>query len=67
VSFVENLTAESLNMPVDEFDQYMSGKVVPVSTWDSALLMCEVIALSLNHKKYTFWRELDSILCSKSK
>jgi hypothetical protein len=39
-------------MPNDEFDQYMSGKVVPVSTWDSALLMCEVkicLEVSLNY------------------
>nr|CAD7431957.1 unnamed protein product [Timema monikensis] len=42
VSFIENLTAESLNMPVEEFDQYMEGKVVPASTWESALMMCEV-------------------------
>jgi hypothetical protein len=29
-------------MPLDEFEQYMSGQVVPVSTWESALMMCEV-------------------------
>ncbi|XP_069669184.1 rab5 GDP/GTP exchange factor-like isoform X2 [Periplaneta americana] len=41
VSFIENLTAESLNMPIDEFEQYMTGEVVPPSTWESALTMCE--------------------------
>uniref|UniRef100_A0A146LYF0 Rab5 GDP/GTP exchange factor n=1 Tax=Lygus hesperus TaxID=30085 RepID=A0A146LYF0_LYGHE len=41
VSFIENLTAESLNMPEDEFSQYMEGKIVPSNTWESALIMCE--------------------------
>lgn len=41
VSFIENLTAESLNMPEDEFNQYMSGKIIPSGTWESALIMCE--------------------------
>jgi hypothetical protein len=42
VSFIENLTAESLNMAVEEFEQCMSGEVVPPSTWESTLMMCEV-------------------------
>lgn len=41
VSFIENLTAESLNMPEEEFQAYMSGKVTTVSAWDSALVACE--------------------------
>lgn len=41
VSFIENLTAESLNMSADEFEQCMSGEMVPPSTWESALMMCE--------------------------
>ncbi|XP_075220580.1 rab5 GDP/GTP exchange factor-like [Lycorma delicatula] len=41
VSFIENLVADSLNMPEDEFDHYMSGEVVSSSTWESALIMCE--------------------------
>ncbi|XP_014272036.1 rab5 GDP/GTP exchange factor isoform X1 [Halyomorpha halys] len=41
VSFIENLTYESLNMPEDEFNQYMSGKIIPSGTWESALIMCE--------------------------
>lgn len=42
MSFIENLTAESLNMPADEFENYMNGDVVSTSTWESALVICEV-------------------------
>ncbi|XP_046734225.1 rab5 GDP/GTP exchange factor isoform X2 [Diprion similis] len=49
VSFIENLTAESLNMPEQDFDAYMSGARVPASTWESALTMCESIHLMCEH------------------
>ncbi|KAK5644706.1 hypothetical protein RI129_006006 [Pyrocoelia pectoralis] len=41
VSFIENLTAQSLNMPEDEFTAYMTGAITPVSAWESALVACE--------------------------
>ncbi|XP_066584311.1 rab5 GDP/GTP exchange factor [Prorops nasuta] len=41
VSFIENLTAESLNMNEKEFNAFMSGKRVPPNTWESALMICE--------------------------
>lgn len=42
VSFIENLTAESLNMAEKDFNAYMSGECVPANTWQSALMICEV-------------------------
>lgn len=41
VSFIENLTAQSLNMSDKEFNLYMSGKCLPANTWNSALTICE--------------------------
>ncbi|KAI4501376.1 hypothetical protein M0802_003749 [Mischocyttarus mexicanus] len=45
VSFIENLTAESLNMAEKDFNAYMSGERVPANTWESALMMCENLHL----------------------
>ena len=41
MSFIENLTAESVNMDPDEFESYTSGKSVPLESWRSNLLMCD--------------------------
>ncbi|XP_043500616.1 rab5 GDP/GTP exchange factor isoform X3 [Polistes fuscatus] len=48
VSFIENLTAESLNMAEKDFNAYMSGERVPANTWESALMMCEVYSHPIN-------------------
>ncbi|XP_017779168.1 PREDICTED: rab5 GDP/GTP exchange factor [Nicrophorus vespilloides] len=41
VSFIENLTAESLSMNSEQFTSYMSGDSNVISTWESALFACE--------------------------
>ncbi len=41
MSFIENLTAQSVNMDPDEFDNYTSGRSVPLESWRSNLLMCD--------------------------
>merc|ERR1719189_1175162 len=41
MSFIENLTAESVNMDAEEFENYTSGKKVPLESWRSNLLMCD--------------------------
>lgn len=43
ISFVENLTHESLSMPQNEFNALMSGKIVGHSVWESALMSCEMM------------------------
>lgn len=34
-------------MSADEFEEYMSGKIQPSNSWESALIMCEVSVSSL--------------------
>lgn len=41
ISFIEDLTAESLSMSQLEFDEQMSRKQPMPSAWDSALVACE--------------------------
>ena len=41
ISFVENMTADSINMDAEEFESYVSGKSVPPGSWRTSLLMCE--------------------------
>ncbi len=41
LSFVEDMTAQSIGMDDEEFDSYLSGRVVPPGSWQSSLLMCQ--------------------------
>lgn len=43
ISFIENLTHESLSMPQNEFNALMSGKMPAYSVWETALMSCEVL------------------------
>ena len=51
LSFVENLTADSLGMDPDEFDSFLSGRVVPPGSWQSSLLLCESLQLMAQDAK----------------
>jgi len=51
ISFIENLSHESLSLPEDEFKLYMSGECVPPGSWESSLLMCEGIQTMSNNLK----------------
>ncbi|XP_054257998.1 rab5 GDP/GTP exchange factor-like isoform X2 [Macrosteles quadrilineatus] len=70
VSFIENLTAENLNMDKEEFDQYMSGQIIAPSTWETALIMCEgkhlmnehkAIFKDLHHKSDIFMEDINQL------
>lgn len=61
LSFVENLTAASLNLPQGEFDSYMSGEAIPPGSWEASLLMCEGIqTMSHNLKTLSDLSELQT-------
>ncbi|XP_058833339.1 rab5 GDP/GTP exchange factor [Topomyia yanbarensis] len=45
ISFVENLTSESLSMSAEEFNGLMAGAKTGPSAWESALMACESLHL----------------------
>lgn len=51
VSFIENLTPESLSMPEEEFNSLMSGEKMCNSAWESALMACESLHLITENMK----------------
>lgn len=51
VSFIENLTFESVQLTKEEFDELMSGENHIHSAWESALMACESINLITSNMK----------------
>ncbi|XP_013782947.1 rab5 GDP/GTP exchange factor-like [Limulus polyphemus] len=45
VAFIENLTAESLNLSQDEFNRYLSGEAVPPGGYEQNAFLCEGLRL----------------------
>lgn len=42
VSFLENLTSDSLGLPQEEFERYMSGKAIPFASLQAGVMVSEV-------------------------
>ncbi|XP_061401056.1 rab5 GDP/GTP exchange factor [Musca vetustissima] len=51
ISFIENLTAQSLSMDQEEFDMLMSGSKPYSTPWESALMACESLHLISENMK----------------
>ncbi|XP_075161149.1 rabaptin-5-associated exchange factor for Rab5 [Haematobia irritans] len=51
ISFIENLTSQSLNMDEEEFNMLMSGSKPFSSPWESALMACESLHLISENMK----------------
>nr|CAG4643095.1 EOG090X03G5 [Ilyocryptus agilis] len=45
VSFLENLTSDSLGLPSEEFDRYMSGKSIPFTSLQAGVMVSEGLRL----------------------
>lgn len=51
ISFIENLTFESVQLTKEEFDELMSGENQMHSAWESALMACESMNLIASNMK----------------
>ena len=53
MSFLENLTSDSLGLSAEEFDRYMSGKSIPFASLQAGVMVSEVFAF-FKKKKTNF-------------
>ena len=51
MSFLENLTSDSLGLSAEEFDRYMSGKSIPFASLQAGVMVSEVFAFFKKKKK----------------
>ena len=51
MSFIENMTAESINIDPKEFESYVTGKSVPPGSWRTSLLMCDGLQVTSQNLK----------------
>ncbi|XP_055530544.1 rab5 GDP/GTP exchange factor [Wyeomyia smithii] len=51
ISFIENMTSESLSMSTEEFNGLMAGEKTGPSAWESALMACESLHLISENMK----------------
>jgi hypothetical protein len=60
VSFLENLTSDSLGLSAEEFDRYMSGKSIPFASLQAGVMVSEVFAFFKKKKKKS---QIFSLFC----
>ena len=51
MSFIENMTAESISIDPKEFESYITGKSVPPGSWRTSLLMCDGLQVTSQNLK----------------
>nr|CAG4641561.1 EOG090X03G5 [Eurycercus lamellatus] len=70
VSFLENLTSDSLGLPAEEFDRYMSGKSIPFTSLQAGVMVSEGLRLmyqnmstlsELKHKEQQIQQQMEEL------
>nr|CAG4634686.1 EOG090X03G5 [Alona affinis] len=72
VSFLENLTSDSLALSAEEFDRYMSGKSIPFTSLQAGVMVSEGLRLmyqnmstlsELKHKQQLIQQQISDLKC----